>query len=397
MFDIDFTQIDKSKFLEKYWQKKPCLFKNAFNHPPNYLSADELAGLSLDEEIESRIVQFNSKIAQWSLEHGPFEDSRFSLLPDSDWTLLVQSIDTWCPDSRQLLNYFNFIPRWRLDDIMVSYATKGGGVGPHADNYDVFLIQGEGKRHWRVGRKGDTSKPKNIIDGMIHLEEFEAVIDEIMQPGDMLYIPPDTPHWGISVGESIGYSVGYRSIQTNQMLALVTERLAEKVDNEQFFSDAYRNKPNYSNQFESQVVEWAQQELVKLSKDPELLTELLARQLSLSKLGLYHKTNDDISSKIQQNSIVRLNEALTVTWRISKQKVLLYIEGDCFEFELEHQQWIEKLSSFSPVKIDQIYLTPTFENLLSSGYLNYIPVPLQDACFSAQLENLNKAHLAGNG
>jgi len=372
MFDIDFAQVDKSKFLEKYWQKKPCLFKNAFNVPPDYLSADELAGFSLDEEIESRIVQCNPRTNEWTLEHGPFDESRFSQLPDSNWTLLVQSIDAWCPETRQLLNPFNFIPRWRLDDIMVSYATNQGGVGPHADNYDVFLIQGQGERHWRVGNKGDTSKRKNIIGGMIHLDEFKATIDEIMQPGDMLYIPPDTPHWGISIGESIGYSVGYRSIQTNQMLALITEKLAEKVGSEQFFSDAYRNKANYSNKFEPEVVEWAQQELVKLSKDPELLTELLAKQLSFSKLGVGLNNDSHISSKIQKTSIVQLDQELTVTWRVTKEKTLLYIEGDCFEFSLEDRHWVEKLASFLPLKTEQINISPSFEILSVSGYINLV-------------------------
>jgi len=375
MFDIEFDKLDKSKFLKEYWQKKPCFFKNAFPDYPSYISADELAGLSLEEEIESRIVQFHSGSEKWSLQHGPFNEAQFSKLPESDWTLLVQSIDAWCPDARQLLSYFNFIPRWRLDDIMVSYATHNGGVGPHADNYDVFLIQGQGERHWRVGKKGDTTKHKNIIGGMIHLEEFEPIIDEIMQPGDMLYIPPDTPHWGISIGESIGYSVGYRSMQTNQMLALITEHLADKIDYQQFFSDQYRSAPNYTNQFEPQVLDWAQKELVKLSNNSELLSELLAKHLSYSKLGVELTSNNLDLAASKKSYLVQLNEDLTVTWRTSDDKIILYIEGEVFNFEIDQYQLVNNLASFKSVEVTKnTSLSERTNNdldkLLASGLVN---------------------------
>ena len=141
-------EITADEFLAEYWQKKPLLIRNAI---PNFIApieGDDLAGLSLEEEVESRLVIGDD----WQLEHGPFEESRFETLPDRNWTLLVQGVDLWIPEVADLLKSFDFLPAWRVDDIMVSYAEDGGNVGPHFDYYDVFLLQGSGQRHWQVGK-----------------------------------------------------------------------------------------------------------------------------------------------------------------------------------------------------------------------------------------------------
>jgi len=386
MYNRPFDQIDKSEFLSKYWQKAPCFFKDAFNNPPDFLSADELAGLSLQEEIESRLilqsVQQNDgaeNLGRWSIEHGPFSESRFTDLPESHWTLLVQSVDSWISETRNLLKDFNFIPRWRFDDIMISYATDQGGVGPHADNYDVFLIQGSGHRHWRVGTKGDTSQAKTVIQGMCHVAEFEPQIDILMQPGDMLYIPPDTAHWGISIGESIGYSIGYRSIQTNQLLALLTEKLAETIDHQQFFSDSYRNKPNSSNFFEEQLISWAQNELKQLANQPELLADLLSKQLSLSKLGVYQNENNLNLKELNEDSIIQLDDELGVNWLYIDDQIRLNIEGESFDFELQLEDFVKKLASFSPISLTLynfsaklVDFPPVLTSLINRGYVKQI-------------------------
>lgn len=384
MYNQPFHSIDKSDFLEKYWQKAPCLFKNAFAKPPNYLSADELAGFSLDDEIESRLIIQTSNdqsfepntIKKWNIEHGPFEESRFSQLTESHWTLLIQSIDTWEPKTQQLLAYFNFLPRWRFDDIMISFAVDQGGVGPHADNYDVFLIQGEGQRHWRVGAKGDTKLTKSMLETLTHIDQFEPIIDVVMQPGDMLYIPPDTAHWGVSKGESIGYSIGYRTTQTHQLLALLTEKLSEKPSYEQFFTDDYRQQPNHCNQLEPQVVEWAQQELLKLANQPELLTELLAKHLSQSKLGIFNHENTFSINELTNESLIQLDKEINVNWNITKTGLKLNIEGESFDFKKEEQPIVVKLASYEAISIklfnfssNLVDFSPVMSNLIARGYI----------------------------
>ncbi len=379
MFNHSFKNINKNQWLEKYWQKAPCLFKNAFDNPPDFLSADELAGFSLQEEVESRLIIQNCTNKQWSIEHGPFEQSRFTTLTESHWTLLVQTIDYWLPETQLLLSAFNFIPRWRFDDIMVSFATDKGGVGPHADNYDVFLIQGSGQRHWKVGAKGDTSKANTAIDGMAHLQEFTPIIDEVMQPGDMLYVPPDTPHWGVSEGESIGYSVGFRSIQTHQMLALITEQLAEKSEHQQFFTDLYRTKENNSNYFEEQVVHWAQQQLIDLSRQPELLADLLAKQLSMSKLGEFHQDVPFDIQSLKEDSKIQLHQGIGINWQDINGKIRLNIEGESFDFKPEYREAVRLLASFLPVSVKLFNFSPDLvdfpsdlANLVNRGHIKLI-------------------------
>ncbi len=138
------------EFLRDYWQKKPLLIRQAIPDFESPIDADELAGLALEEEVESRVI------IAWELRRGPFSEDSFSQLPEREWTLLVQAVDQFVPEVAELLEHFRFLPSWRIDDVMISFAAPGGSVGPHFDNYDVFLLQGKGKRHWKIGQMCDS-------------------------------------------------------------------------------------------------------------------------------------------------------------------------------------------------------------------------------------------------
>ena len=150
---IHFGEISEQEFLAEYWQKKPLLIKQALPDFISPIAPDELAGLSLEEEFESRLITGSINNNQWSLTNGPFTKDTFSQLPEQDWTLLVQGVDRFVDEVHNLIQQFDFIPRWRFDDVMISYAAKGGSVGPHFDYYDVFLLQGTGKRRWHISSK----------------------------------------------------------------------------------------------------------------------------------------------------------------------------------------------------------------------------------------------------
>jgi 50S ribosomal protein L16 3-hydroxylase len=205
------NDLTPAQFLAEYWQKKPLLIKNAMPGFRGLLSPDELAGLACEEEVQSRIVQ--KKGTQWLLKNGPFTEKDFSKLPERDWTLLVQSVNHFLPEAAELLQQFSFIPHARLDDLMVSYAPDGGGVGPHFDSYDVFLLQGQGKRLWRVSAQTDLS----LMDGapLRILREFDTQQEWLLEAGDMLYLPPQIAHWGIAVSDGaedcMTYSIGFRA------------------------------------------------------------------------------------------------------------------------------------------------------------------------------------------
>jgi 50S ribosomal protein L16 3-hydroxylase len=203
--------LDPIGFLAEYWQRRPLLLRSALPGFGCPLPADELAGLACEPQVEARLVLERGTLGPWELRHGPFDDDTFAALPESHWTLLVQDVDKHVPEVASLLRAFGFIPDWRLDDIMISYAADGGSVGPHVDEYDVFLIQVEGKRRWRI----DTSEAPDLscIPGldMGILERFAPTDDWVLSPGDILYLPPGVPHWGIAEGECMTWSVGLRA------------------------------------------------------------------------------------------------------------------------------------------------------------------------------------------
>ncbi len=379
MYSIPFQQLDKQAFLSQYWQKKPCVFNNAFADFPNFLSPEQLAGLSLEEDIESRLIQFNPALQQWQLSHGPFASEDYSQLPDSNWTLLVQSVDSWIAETRALLEHFNFIPKWRFDDLMVSYATDQGGVGPHFDNFDVFLIQGSGKRRWRVGEPGQVGQQMEVANGLFQLADFTPTIDIVLSPGDMLYVPPKTAHWSISCGPSIGYSVGYRTPETKQLLTLLTEDLHESNQSGEFFSDKYRQNPIHNNQLDEQLVIWAQSQLKNLSEDPDRIRRLLSRQLSLSKLGVITDENHFEIQSVIESSLIQLDTQLTPVCYRRDDKIVVSIEGEDFIFEKYLITAVEKLVNFAecPIKLfkkspNAVDFPEDLANLVNRGYVKRV-------------------------
>ncbi|BDX06154.1 cupin domain-containing protein [Planctobacterium marinum] len=206
-------KITAASFLAEYWQKKPTIIRNAFDVTTDILDEHELAGLAMEEEIDSRIISFNEN--QWQNNCGPFED--FTPLCQGQWTLLVQGVENYLRDAQDLLDEFDFIPGWRRDDLMVSFSVAGAGVGPHLDQYDVFIIQGKGSRRWQVGLPGDYQEisphPK-----LRQITEFKPVLDEVLYPGDIVYIPPGHPHNGVALEDCLNYSVGFRASTQTELL-----------------------------------------------------------------------------------------------------------------------------------------------------------------------------------
>lgn len=199
------------QFLSEYWQKKPLLVRGALPGFTGLLSRDEMLDLSCRDDVESRFV---SQAGGWTIGHGPF--SRGALRRKAKpWTVLVQGLNHLLPAADEMMRRFGFIPHARLDDLMVSYATDGGGVGPHFDSYDVFLLQGIGQRRWRIGNQKD----QTLIEGLPLriLKDFRPVHDWILNPGDLLYLPPEWAHDGVAVGECMTYSVGFRAAPAQEL------------------------------------------------------------------------------------------------------------------------------------------------------------------------------------
>ncbi len=210
--------IDRDRFLQNYWQKKPLLMRGALEPDEFPLEPEELAGLACEPEFESRLV-IEHGTAEWELRHGPLAESDFAALPATNWSLLVQDVDKFVPEVADLLDHFGFVPSWRIDDIMVSYATDQGGVGPHTDAYDVFLMQAHGRRRWRLSyREYDDNDLVPDLDLRI-LSHFETDEDWVLEPGDVLYLPPGVAHWGTAEGDCMTYSLGFRAPDQQELAA----------------------------------------------------------------------------------------------------------------------------------------------------------------------------------
>jgi 50S ribosomal protein L16 3-hydroxylase len=226
--------LDVDAFLAQYWQRKPLVIRDAIANfrPPT--SRHQLAGLALEDEVESRIIEYVEN--QWLLHHGPFSDVDFQR--PHPWTLLVQAVDQYLPEVAQLRKIVDFIPQWRVDDVMVSYAADGGSVGPHFDNYDVFLLQGEGERLWQLGQFCDDTSPLVPHDDLRILSVFESTEEHLLGPGDMLYVPPGVAHWGVARGDCTTFSIGFRSPRLSDMVSRWADQLLEQLDPQLFYRDA---------------------------------------------------------------------------------------------------------------------------------------------------------------
>ena len=224
-------------FLRDYWQKRPLLIRQAFPGFVPPLMPDDLAGLACEELALSRIVLRDVRHDRWELKPGPFAESEFATLPDSHWTLLVQDVDKWDADVAALLDHFDFLPSWRIDDVMVSYATDGGGVGAHLDQYDVFLLQGPGQRRWSISTDPRASHDFRDDAELKLLKRFEPTHAWTLDPGDMLYLPPGVPHDGVGVGECMTFSIGMRAPASSELLIDFAEQIAATLPESQRYAD----------------------------------------------------------------------------------------------------------------------------------------------------------------
>lgn len=213
------------EFLQSYWQKKPRLIRDAWPGITSPISPEELAGLACEERVGSRLVSLNNN--DYQLKEGPLSENDFKQLPVTQWSLLVTDIEKWLPELSFLLSPFDFLPAWRIDDLMISYATDGGGVGPHVDEYDVFLLQLSGQRQWQVGKNTDDKALRSDCDLAV-LQNFQEDQSWGLEPGDMLYLPPGFPHQGIAIGDCMTASIGFRAPLVNTMAADYAGYLTEQ-------------------------------------------------------------------------------------------------------------------------------------------------------------------------
>ncbi len=225
------------EFLREYWQKKPLLVRKALPGFQSPIPPEELAGLACEEDITARLVLEQGGKHPWELRRGPFAEEEFLDLPETHWTLLVNDVEKHAPDLAAIVDRFRFVPDWRIDDLQVSYAPEGGSVGPHYDDYDVFLLQGLGHRRWQISTR--PIDPDNVLPEveLRIIDEFEPEQEWVLEPGDMLYLPPRVAHCGIATDRCMTYSIGFRAPSHQDLVGGFVDFLMDDIDAQARYSD----------------------------------------------------------------------------------------------------------------------------------------------------------------
>jgi len=340
MQTIHWGDLTPEQFLKEYWQKKPLLIKGAFKDFTDPIDANELAGLAMESEIESRIIA--NKNNQWQVEQGPFES--FDKFGETDWTLLVQAVNNWSRDTQALLTAVDFIPQWRIDDVMVSFSTPNGGVGAHLDQYDVFIIQGEGKRRWQVGTPDSSLKELLPHPDLKQVSEFSPVIDEITEAGDLLYIPPNHPHNGVSIENSINFSIGFQAPNNQELWSSFADKLIDEDLGEQRFPDQERTLTTQPQLLEQNDIEKLKSFMQKQLEDDSLFTPFIGKYLTQNHHALEILmpvtpiTSEQLSDILAEaeNTLVPVSGIKSLIIENKPQETsFLYINGESFLIDKE--------------------------------------------------------------
>jgi 50S ribosomal protein L16 3-hydroxylase len=286
------NNLTPAQFLAEYWQKKPLLIRSAIPDFKGLLSPNELAGLACEDDVQGRIIKQNKD--KWAVKHGPFDEADFAKLPRRDWTLLVQSVNYHMPEAADLLSLFDFIPHARLDDLMVSYAPIGGGVGAHVDSYDVFLLQGNGKRNWKISSQKDLSLIENAP--LKILKNFKAEQEWTLEAGDMLYLPPQIAHWGISESDDcMTYSVGFRAPKTQELQHEFLNYLQDNLNVEGLYQDADLTLQQHAAEISDAMIAKVDAALRGIVWNKDNVADFLGEYLTEPKLDVVFETNRKIS------------------------------------------------------------------------------------------------------
>ncbi len=370
-FDID-------AFLRDYWQQKPLLIKNPWDGWSDPLEPDDLAGLACEQGVESRLITQTGDDPDlpWELEHGPFAESRFSQLDHKRWTLLVQAVDHYVPDVAAMIEPFRFIPNWRIDDVMVSYAADGGGVGPHFDQYDVFLIQGSGRRQWQVGGHCDENSELLPHNDLRLLADFDATDEWTCEPGDILYVPPGIAHNGIAVGDDcMTYSIGFRAPSRSELIGYWADDLLADMQDDDRYSDPKLKALKNPGEIPTDALDRLHAMITEKLNDREAFAMWFGQYSSTPKypdvdwrpeepLGM-----DQLQQYLARETPIYRNPSSRFSFIREPSQIQLFVDGNSFPCTGESAKFAEALCAKNIVHMEQNYLqSDTVMALISKLY-----------------------------
>ncbi len=358
------------RFLQVYWQKKPLYVPRAV---PHLVSSSEpacslpaLRQLAQDEGVESRLVQQQGE--SWNLRLGPFADADWTSLPARDWTLLVQDLDVHAPDIAAYLSKLDFLPSYRIDDVMASYAVPGGSVGPHFDQYDVFLLQVSGHKRWQWTTRFDRTKLRDDTDLCI-LSEFEAEGEQLLGPGDLLYLPPHVAHHGVALDAGVTCSLGCRAPSAEELLTQVVHNALEASDESLRYADPDLSLVEAGDELSAAALLRARTAIESaLDTSDRALLLALGQVLSRPK-ALFEDTFEQSSPLTKPATALRRARGSRWVVHVDEHRCLLFVNGNVYAPALEDAEWARVLcraTQFDANDVERWCSAPTRRNILQA-------------------------------
>lgn len=351
--------ISPEDFLKNYWQKKPCLIRQAI---PDYscpISPEELAGLACEEGISARLVIEKGSLRPWQVDYGPLTEEDFRHLPDTYWTLLVQEVDHYNPEITALLDYFRFIPNWRIDDVMISYAAEHGSVGPHIDSYDVFLLQGMGKRRWRVN--SDDYNENDFVPGLDLriIENFQYTLEWILEPGDMLYLPPGIAHHGIAIEPCMTLSIGFLAPSRSELINHFIEDTITGTTQDTRYTDPGLKPQEYPGEITGKSLAIIRKLMRTALDDDDALNHWFGKYITTSN----NQGETEETTSIETAAFKKLFKRHEVIYRSGdcrcafireKNRLFLFVNGEKYSLETEDLRIAALITERSFIHINEL-------------------------------------------
>ncbi len=291
------------EFLRDYWQKEPLLIRGAIPNFTGLLEPRQLWQLACEEDVQARLVTLRR--GKYELRHGPFKSEDFESSGNKKWTVLVQGLNLHLPAAGELLKQFDFIPHARMDDLMVSYAPKGGGVGPHFDSYDVFLLQGTGHRRWQISTQSDRSLIKGAP--LRILKDFHAEQEWLLEAGDMLYLPPHCAHNGVAEDDCMTYSIGFRTPAYQELAEQFLVYLQDRIEIEGMYADPDLKMQKHQSEISNAMLDQVEQVIKRLRWDRQDIANFLGCYLSEPKPHIFFERHEPVLSAARFRQAAKMN------------------------------------------------------------------------------------------
>lgn len=373
-------------FLRDYWQKRPLLIRQAFPDFETPVQPEDLAGLACEETALARVISHDRATDGWTVRTGPFQEEDFPGMPDHDWTLLVQDVDKWDPDVRALIQHFDFLPRWRMDDVMISFAATGGSVGAHVDQYDVFLLQAYGHRRWQIDASESINGKRPPLDfrddvDIKLLKRFKVTHDWVLAPGDMLYLPPNVPHNGVAEDPCLTFSFGMRAPAAAELISDYLDTLIMDASEDIRYHDPDLKVPEDPNEIDTVAMNRVVAALNAIRmNDPDRLGDWFGRFITTYRAAGEVTANgeplppEEIESALAGGFVLGRHPWARLAWRRASRGASLYCSGLEFALSVKDAQALAALEQLDAGTYGKLSAKgrAAVQDLVAGGYYQLV-------------------------